>query len=102
MEDGGSGGEHAMTEMRPPIDEQNARAAAIKRIKEKRDFYTHLFTYVVVNAVLITIWAFTGAAFFWPIFPLLGWGIGIVFHALDVYRTPISEEQIEREMEHLR
>ena len=47
-------------------------------------------------------WLFTGAGFFWPIFPILGWGIGLVFHAWDVYwRKPISEEQIRHEMEHM-
>ena len=91
-----------MTEMRPPASEREARAAAIKRLKEKRDLYAHLFTYAVVNAALIAIWAFTGSGFFWPIFPLLGWGIGIVFHVWDVYRAPISEEEIQREMHHLR
>ena len=39
--------------------------------------------------------------FFWPIFPLLGWGIGVAFNAWDVYRPPISEDRIRREMDRL-
>ena len=42
------------------------------------------------------------AGFFWPAFPLVGWGIGLVFHTWDVYRQPFSEDQIRHEMERLR
>lgn len=54
-----------------------------------------------VNACLVVTWAVTGVAFFWPIFPLLGWGIGVAFNAWDVYRPPISEDRIRREMDRL-
>jgi hypothetical protein len=56
-----------------------------------------------VNSVIVGIWAATGSGFFWPVFPILGWGIGIVFHAWDVFTTQrISEERIEREIDRLR
>jgi hypothetical protein len=32
------------------------------------------------------------------VFPMLAWGIGLVFHAWDIYQQPFSEQQIEREM----
>lgn len=49
------------------------------------------------------IWAVTGAGFFWPVFPIMGWGIGLAFNAWDVYRRQIpTEERILREMESLR
>jgi class 3 adenylate cyclase len=41
----------------------------------------HLTVYVVVNAMLIGIWAAAGAGYFWPIWPLLGWGVGLGCHA---------------------
>ena len=34
--------------------------------------------YLAVNLMLITIWAATGAGYFWPIWPLLGWGVGLM------------------------
>ena len=37
------------------------RQAALKRLKEKRDFWGHLSVYVIVNAILIAIWAMSGA-----------------------------------------
>ena len=78
------------------------RAMAVERLERKRDFHAHLLAYVLVNAMLIGIWFVSGADFFWPIFPLLGWGIGLGFHAWDTYRNhEITEEQIEREMRRL-
>ena len=40
--------------------------------------------YVLVMAMLIGIWAVTGMGYFWPIWPMMGWGIGIVGKALGV------------------
>jgi hypothetical protein len=37
-----------------------------------------LAAFVAVNLMLIVIWAATGAGYFWPIWPLLGWGIGLI------------------------
>jgi hypothetical protein len=32
-------------------------------------------TYLVVSALLVAIWVLTGAGYFWPIWPILGWGL---------------------------
>lgn len=53
--------------------------------------------------MLVVIWAVTDAGFFWPIFPIIGWGIGVAANAWDVYgRRPITEDQIRREVDRLR
>jgi Domain of unknown function (DUF1707)/2TM domain len=39
---------------------------------------THERTYVAVMALLVAIWALTGMGYFWPIWPMLGWGIGVL------------------------
>ena len=85
------------------MDDQERRDAAIKRIKNKRDFRNHLVIYVVVNAFLVGIWAFSGAGYFWPAWPMLGWGVLLALHGWDAYRVekPISEEEIRREMDDL-
>jgi 2TM domain len=86
-----------------PDSEQELRKLAVSRLKKKRDFSTHVVIYVIVNAMLVGIWAVTGAGFFWPIFPILGWGIGVAANAWDVYgRKPITEEEVHRETERLR
>jgi len=79
------------------------REQAIRRLKKKRDFQAHLLVYVLVNAFIVAIWAVTGSGFFWPIFPIIGWGIGVVLNAWDVYRVDEpDEDRIGREMEMLR
>ncbi len=83
--------------------EEELRERAIAQLKKKSDFRAHLLAYVLVNAFLVAIWALTGAHFFWPALPMLGWGIGLTFHAKDVYwGEEFSEERIRREMQHLR
>ena len=85
-----------------PRTDEELREHAIPQLKKKRDFRTHVFIYVLVNAMLVVIWAVTGAGLFWPIFPILGWGIGVAANAWDVYaRKPIAEEEIRRETERL-
>jgi hypothetical protein len=81
--------------------DQALRQKAIKQLKRRRDFRGHLLVYVLVNAFLVAVWALTNPdGFFWPVFPIVGWGIGVVMNAWDVYRgDEFSEAQIRREME---
>jgi hypothetical protein len=81
------------------VDEQDRREAAIARLKAKREFWGHFVVYLAVNALLVVVWAVTTGGYFWPIWPIAGWGIGIAAHAWETFRRPISEEAIRREME---
>ena len=75
------------------------RERALKRLKKRRDFKGHVLVYLLVNTFLVIVWAMTSAAFFWPIFPIVGWGIGVVMNAWDVWRgDDFSDEEIEREL----
>ena len=80
---------------------EEQRQQAIRRIRAKRGFRVHLAVYLAVNALLVLIWALTSAAYFWPVWPMLGWGIGVVAHGVGVHVGPseISEADIEREMQ---
>jgi hypothetical protein len=79
------------------------RERAVRHLKKRRDFRGHLLIYVLVNTFLVVIWAVTTpGGFFWPIFPLVGWGIGVAANAWDVFVSEdITEDAIRREMEHL-
>lgn len=84
------------------IDPTDARAAALKRLSERRDFGSNIVAYVVVNLALVAIWYFTGKGYFWPAWVLGCWGIGLVLHAWSIWgRRPITEEDVRREMTHL-
>ncbi len=91
-----------MSERPSTNEDERLREEARTRLKKRSDFHAHVLVYVLVNTFLVIIWAMTGAGFFWPVFPIVGWGIGVVMNGWDVYREPPSEEQIRREMDRLR
>ncbi|MFZ0012588.1 MAG: 2TM domain-containing protein [Acidimicrobiia bacterium] len=77
------------------------RQQAIQRIRARQQFYLHLAFFLAMNVSLVAVWARSGALFFWPIWAMIGWGIGVVSHASHVYgwQWPINEERIQREID---
>jgi len=92
-----------MTDVERENNVEPLRLEAIEVLKKQRDFRRHLMVYLLVNAGLVAIWLSTDAhGFFWPVFPLFFWGIGVVFNAWDAYgQDALSESRIEQEMERL-
>ena len=83
--------------------QQDLREIAVKRIKKKRDFRTHVFVYLLVNAFLWGIWAVTGTGFPWPVFVTGGWGIGLAVDAWETYGDrPPTEQDVQAEIERLK
>ena len=82
------------------VDEDPVRKRAIKQLRKRRDFFAHLLIYLMVNGFLVAIWATTDAGgFFWPMFPIVLWGIGLVMNAWDAFRDDqFGEDAIRREM----
>lgn len=54
----------------------------------RRGLRAHVASYVGTMGLLMAIWLVvgitTGAWYFWPIWPMLGWGIGVVSHVVPV------------------
>ncbi len=46
----------------------------------RRELIGHVAPYLAVNLALVLIWAVSGGGYFWPIWPILGWGLGVVSH----------------------
>jgi hypothetical protein len=92
-----------LNETAPAARDTVLRERAIKRLKKRHDFYGHLLVFTLVNAFLVVIWALTDLhGFFWPVFPIVGWGIAVVLNAWDVYRNEdFSERQIQKEIQRL-
>ena len=66
--------------------EEDARYKAAKsRVAQLRGFYVHLTTYIVVNVFLVVLNLLTSPDTLWFYWVTLGWGVGIVAHALQVY-----------------
>jgi hypothetical protein len=83
--------------------DDSLRLEAIARLKKQREFHKHVAVYFLVNASLVTIWFVTNAGgFFWPVFPIVFWGIGVVMNAWDAYTgDALSERRIEQEIHRL-
>jgi eukaryotic-like serine/threonine-protein kinase len=65
-----------------------------------RSFKIHLTLYPLVNVLLIGIWAASGGGYFWPVWPILGWGIGLAAHGAPLVgragrRSPRPAQQTE-------
>jgi len=52
------------------------------KIYRLRGFFIHLLTYLLVNTGLIVINLLTAPSYYWFVWPLMGWGIGLVSDAL--------------------
>jgi hypothetical protein len=67
------------------MDDQEIYQRAKRRVGQIRGFYVHATVYLLVNVLLIGINLLTSRDHIWFIFPLLGWGIGLLAHGLSVF-----------------
>jgi hypothetical protein len=88
------------------MSEEEIYEIAKKRVKDKRDFYGHLIIYLIVNSILVLVWALSTGGYPWFVWCLGPWGIGIVFHFLAVFVFPTSaakeKKAIEKETERIK
>ncbi len=88
------------------MDDQRLYKEARKRVKQKKEFYQNLTSYVCVMPFLIALNLYTSPQHWWFIYPMLGWGMGLAMHYFKVfgwpgapYQSPEWEErEIEREL----
>ena len=94
--------------MSTEMSDEEVRNLAIKRVRRKRGFFSHLTVYLIVNAFLWCMWALStsgygwgmhGTSFPWPIFVTVFWGIGLVSHGLGVFAFHGGWEQKEIDKE---
>jgi hypothetical protein len=50
----------------------------------RKSFVTHLVTYLAVNTGLLLLNLLTAPEVVWAIWPLLGWGVGVLSHGLHL------------------
>lgn len=87
------------------IDERLWRIA-----KKRASFKRSLTAYILVNLFLWAIWwltigrenGFTNLLNAWPIWPTLGWGLGIAFQYFDAYGDGDKQSATQREYERLK
>ncbi|MDM0046487.1 2TM domain-containing protein [Variovorax dokdonensis] len=76
------------------IATQDIEQLARRRAKAKLGFWSHATVYVAVNTVLVAISLATGRH--WAVFPLLGWGLGLLLHGLSVWLFAPGNLMLER------
>lgn len=64
----------------------------VRRSPLRRWLGSHVAAYAIVNAGLTAIWAAAGFGYFWPVWPMIGWGIVISGHAYGSYFPPTGED----------
>src|SRR5919201_1497980 len=67
---------------REPRQPRMRASSADRALGARQAFYRHLASYLSVNAMLVGIWAFSGRGYFWPIWPIMGWGVAVVGQAV--------------------
>lgn len=93
----------AVSNLSNSVKEGGKEALLWEIAKRRAGFKISAFSYVAVNIILIATWYFTAGAtgYFWPMWTLLGWGIGIAAQYFHAYHSG-NLFSIEREYEKLK
>jgi len=70
--------------------EETKYQKAKERVEVIKGFYIHLTVYVVVNLGLFSINMLVTPDDLWFFWPLMGWGIAVVMHALSVFGSSLG------------
>ncbi len=77
------------------LHRNDPRRREARRAAARRGVHIHLAGYLAMVVIVLTVWLAVGlgagAWYFWPIWPILGAGIGVVAHALPIrygFATP--------------
>ncbi|MBO7443295.1 MAG: 2TM domain-containing protein [Methanobrevibacter sp.] len=90
------------------MSEENLYNRAEKRVDEKIGFYRHLYSFIVVNVILLVINILFSRGEWWFYWVTFFWGIGLVSHFIktfiifDKFDEKHRESMIEKEMEKMR
>ncbi|WP_438969057.1 2TM domain-containing protein [Nonlabens sp.] len=70
-----------------------------KRVKDLKGFYDHLIVFIIIHIMILgAVLYFNGSLKFFITFTLLGWGIGLLVHALIVFKwNPITTKKWEQQ-----
>jgi 2TM domain len=80
--------------------EEDRRELALERLEAKRNLTRTAVAFAAVSLLLVIIWLVAGQGFFWPVFPIAGLVVALGMQAFGIWgQKPISERDVEREME---
>ena len=77
------------------MEQDEVYLRAKKRVENLKAFYIHLTVYILVNLMLFFINISSDSSKLWFLYPLGGWGIGIVIHGLTTFPFGIFGKEWE-------
>jgi hypothetical protein len=72
----------------PGNEHRSLEERADRHVRRLVGFYVHLAAYVGVNTMLVAVNLVTSPGVFWAVWPILGWGVKVVGHAVAVFGVP--------------
>ena len=88
-----------------PLSPEEIDTLARKRAGAKLGWYMHATVYVLVNLFIFAISEYGFGTRRWSVYPLLGWGLGLVLHGASVFLigkgSGLRERMVARERERL-
>ena len=90
--------------MAKQLSEEQIYEEASKKVRDRKRFYGGLATYLIVNAVLIVIWALSGQGYPWFLWPLGIWGVFVLgdYLRIFVFGKGSDQQAIEKEVEKMK
>ncbi len=86
--------------------EDELRRTARKRLEARQGFWWMVVVWIVVNGGLTVVWYVTGPDhYFWPMWPMFGIGIGLVFAGVAAFVPGLMEttpDDVDREVERMK
>jgi hypothetical protein len=91
--------------MAMPLTPEQIERLAHRRAGRKLGWYMHAALYVLVNLSLYAMSVYGFGHRNWSVFPVLGWGLGLVLHGISVFvlgkGSGVRERMVQRERERL-
>ena len=81
------------------MSDNDARHAAVQRLQRKRGFMNYVVGAIGISILMVIIWFLSGRGYFWPMWVMGGFAIGLIFMGIGVFTNkPITEDEIQQEM----
>ena len=88
-----------------PMTPEDLDRLARRRANAKLGWYVHAMAFVLVNALICATSRHALGTRPWSVYPLLGWGLGLVLHGSSVFLLDtgggLRERMVQREREAL-
>ena len=74
---------------------------AFNHVRKLKGFYIHLAKYVLIIPALFALNIWQDIGYFWAVYPALGWGLGLLLHAVVVFDrfSPFGADWKKRQVE---